>query len=119
MFFEYLPVFKGNEHIATKNHMESFEYFVDNFKIMHEDVILRLFSKSLVEDGYFCFRNMKACSICSWTDFHRVFLRYWGKIKYVDQCISKFYSLKKRTNETVTHFNWRFHIFYLSMYDCI
>jgi hypothetical protein len=61
--------------------MESFENFIDNFEIMHEDIILRLFSKSLVGDAALWFRNMKACSICSWTDFHHVFLRYWGENK--------------------------------------
>jgi hypothetical protein len=102
MFFEYLHVFKGNDHIAAKNHMENFEDFVDNFEIMHEYVILRLFFKSLVEDDALWFRNLKACSICLWTDFHRVFMRYWGENKSIDQCISEFYALKKRINEIVT-----------------
>ena len=86
---------------------------------MHEDVILRLFFNSLVGDATLWFRNLKVCSICSWTDFHRVFLRYWGENKFVDQCISKFCVLKKRRNETATQFNWRFHSFYLSMFDYI
>ena len=76
MFFDYLPVFKGDHHITAENHIEYFEDFVDNFKIMHEDIILRLFSKSLVEDAALWFINLKACSIFLWTDFHRVFLRY-------------------------------------------
>jgi hypothetical protein len=59
MFFEYLPVFKGDDHIAADKHMESFEDFIDNFEIMHEDVILRLFSKSLVRDVALWFRNLK------------------------------------------------------------
>jgi hypothetical protein len=84
MFFEYLQVFKGDHHITVEKHMESFKDFVDNFEIMQEDVILRLFSKSLVGDVALWFRNLKACSIFSWTDFHRVFLRYWGENKYVD-----------------------------------
>jgi hypothetical protein len=60
MFFEYLPVFKGNDRIAAKKHMEDFEDFIDNFEIMHEDVILSLFSKSLVGDATLWFINLKA-----------------------------------------------------------
>jgi hypothetical protein len=37
-------VFKRDDHIPADKNMEYFEDFVDNFKIMHEDVILRLFS---------------------------------------------------------------------------
>jgi hypothetical protein len=50
VFFEYLHVFKGYDHITIDKHMEAFEDFVENFEIMHEDVFLRLFSKSLVGD---------------------------------------------------------------------
>jgi hypothetical protein len=92
-------------NIASKKHMEAFEDFVDNFKIMHEDVILSLFSKSLFRDVALWFRNLKACSIFSWTDFHRVFLTYWGEKKSVDQYISEFYALKNRKNDIVTQFN--------------
>jgi hypothetical protein len=115
MFFEYLLVFKGDDHIAADKHMEAFEDFVDNFEIMHEDVILRLFSKSLVGDVALWFRNLKACSICSWTDFHRVFLRYWGENKYVDQYLIELNNMRRGKEEALATFNMRFHSFYCSM----
>jgi hypothetical protein len=77
MFFEYIPVFKGNDHIATKKHMEAFEDFIDNFKIMHEDVILRLFSKSLVGDASLWFRILKACSICRFVYLFSFIITMW------------------------------------------
>ena len=49
-FVEYLPHFTGKYHITTEKHLGSFHNFIDNFEIMHEDVVMRLFSKS------FCWR---------------------------------------------------------------
>jgi hypothetical protein len=108
-------VFKGDDHITAEKHMEYFEDFIDNFKIMHEDIILRLFSKSLVGDASLWFRNLKACSICSWTDFHRVFLRYWGENKSVDQYLIELYNMRRGKDEALSPFNRRFHNFYCSM----
>jgi hypothetical protein len=65
------------------------------------------------------FRNLKDDSISSWTDLRNVFLRYWGENKSFEQYLSKFYALKKERYETVTHFNKRFHSFYLNMHVVI
>jgi hypothetical protein len=115
MFFDYLPMFKGDHHITVEKHMESFDDFVDNFEIMHEDVILRLFSKSLVGDATLWFINLKACSIFSWIDFHLVFLRYWGENKYVDQYSIEINSMRRGKEESLATFNIRFQFFYYSM----
>ena len=49
-FVEYLPHFTGKYHITTEKHLGSFHNFIDNFVIMHEDVVMRLFLKSFA--GY-------------------------------------------------------------------
>ena len=77
---------------------------------MHEDVVMRLFSKSFAADVGFWFRNLKDVSIGSWEELHDVFLKYWGKNKSNDQFLSKFYSLKRENDEPITKFNWRFQI---------
>jgi hypothetical protein len=69
----------------------------------------------LVGDAALWFRNMKACSICSWTDFHRVFLRYWGENKYVDQYLIELNNMRRGKEEALATFNMRFHSFYCSM----
>ena len=52
-FFEYLPHFIGKCHITAEKHLESFCNFIDNFQIMHEDVVMRLFLKSFAGDAGF------------------------------------------------------------------
>ena len=47
-FVEYLPWFTGEDHITTKNHLGYFHNFSDNVEIVHEDVVMRIFYKSLV-----------------------------------------------------------------------
>jgi hypothetical protein len=42
-FFEYLPIFNGEDYVASEKHIKSFEKFIDDFEVMHEDVVMRLF----------------------------------------------------------------------------
>jgi hypothetical protein len=42
-FIDYLIMFNGEYHVATEKHLKAFENFIDNFQIMHEDVIMRIF----------------------------------------------------------------------------
>jgi hypothetical protein len=114
-FFEYLPIFNAEDYVASEKHMEDFEKFIDYFEFMHEDVVMRLFCKPLVRNVSFWFKNLEVGSIGSWDDFCRLFMRYWGKNKSDDQYISKFYALKRKENEVIISFNWRFHSFVLSM----
>jgi hypothetical protein len=64
-FFEYLPRFSGEGHATAKRHLEAFENFVDQFEIVHDDITMRLFSKSLVGDVVVWFKGLGAYSICS------------------------------------------------------
>ena len=75
-FVEYIPHFTGKYHITAEKHLESFHNFLDNFEIMHEDVVMRLFSKSFVGDAMFWFQNLKDDSIGSCEELHNVFLKY-------------------------------------------
>lgn len=86
-FFEYLPIFDGEDYVAADKQMEAFENFIDDFEIIHEDVVMRLFWKSLVRDAAFWFKNMEVDSIGSWADFCLLFMRYWGKNKSDDHYI--------------------------------
>ena len=48
--------------------MEAFEKFIDQFEIVHEDVTMRLFSKSLLGDVGVWFKGLGADSIGSWVE---------------------------------------------------
>ena len=75
-FFKYLPRFSGEDLVMAEKHLRAFENFIDNFEMVHQDVVLRLFSKSLVGDAALWFENLGAGSICSWAELYDFFLRY-------------------------------------------
>ena len=107
-FFEYIPRFSGEDHISAEKHLEAFHNFIDNFEIVHEDVVLRLFSKSLVGDVALCFKNIEVGSIGSWDELYDVFSRYWGENRSFDQYFTNFCTLKRGKEEALAIFNIRF-----------
>ena len=92
-FVEYLPHFIGKDQITAEKHLGSFHNFIDNCEIVHEDIVMRLFSKYFGGDVGFWFQNLKVDSIGFWEELHDVFLKYWGKNKSNDQFLFEFYSL--------------------------
>jgi hypothetical protein len=83
-FFEYLPHFSGEYHITAEKHLGDFENFVNQFEIVHEDVTMRLFFKSLFGDADLWFKGLGADSISSWTELYYAFSKYWGENKSFD-----------------------------------
>ena len=41
-FCEYLPRFSGEDYVLAEKHLEAFHNFIDNFEMVHEDVVLNL-----------------------------------------------------------------------------
>jgi hypothetical protein len=113
--YEYLPWFSGENQASTERHLESFLDFVDRFQIVHEDVIMRYFSKSLIRDVALWFKGLRDDSIGSWIEFSNVFMKYWGENKSADSYLVDFYALKKQQNETLLVFNRRFCSIYYGM----
>jgi hypothetical protein len=64
--------------------LEAFVNFVDNLEIVHEDIIMRLFSKSLIGEAALWFILLEPGSIGLWTDFYYVFSKHWGENKCLD-----------------------------------
>ena len=64
--YEYLPQFSGENQASAERHLESFKYFMECFQIVHEDVIMIFFSKSLIRDTTIWFKSLRAESIRSW-----------------------------------------------------
>jgi hypothetical protein len=108
-FVEYLPHFTGESHVSAEKHLEAFENFIDNLEIVHEDIVMRLFSKSLTREAALWFRLLEPGSIGSWTDFYYVFSKHWGENKCLDQYLNDFCTLKREKEESLTVFNRRFH----------
>ena len=42
-FCEYLPRFSREDHVSAKKHLEAFHNFIDNFEMVHEDVVFQIF----------------------------------------------------------------------------
>jgi hypothetical protein len=114
-FFEYLPHFSGEDHITAEKHLGAFENFVDQFEIVHEDVTMRLFSKSLFGDVALWFKGLGVDSISSWIELYNAFLKYWGENKSFDQYLADFCVLRRKEEEALAIFNMRFYSFYHSM----
>jgi hypothetical protein len=95
--------------------LESFQDFIDWFEIVHEDVIMRLFSKTLIRDAAVWFKGLRADSIGSWIEFSNDFLKYWTEYKSLDSYLADFYALKREQDEAFPVFNRRFYRVYHDM----
>ena len=113
--YEYLPCFSGEDQVSAERHLESFEDFVERFEIVHEDAIMRFFSKSLIRDATAWFKGLRADSIGSWIEFSKAFLKYWGEYKSLDSYLADFYALEREQSETLPLFNRRFYRMYHDM----
>jgi hypothetical protein len=80
-FLKYLPRFSKEDHVIAERHLGSFENFFDQFELVHDDAIMRLFSKTLFRDAAIWFNNLRADSIGSWIELSNVFSKCWGENK--------------------------------------
>jgi hypothetical protein len=80
--------------ISAEKHIQGFENFIDLFEINHDDVCMRDFSQSLKGDTKDWFRHLQPDTISSWEELKNVFLKFWGKKKYLDLQLVEFYALK-------------------------
>ena len=83
--------------------------------MVHEDVVLRLFSKYLVGDASIWFKNIEAGSIGSWAGLYNTFSISWGENKSLDQYLIDFYTLRRGKEEALVVFNRRFYSVYHSI----
>jgi hypothetical protein len=107
--YGYPPQFSGENQVSAERHLESFEDFVELFEIVHEDVIMIFFSKSLIRDVVAWFKGLRVDSIGSWIEFSNVFLKYWSECKSLDSYHVDFYALKRKQGEALPVFNRRFY----------
>ena len=62
-FSKYLPQFFGYDHVIVKRQLQAFEKFLDQFEIVHDDVIMRIFSRNLFRDVAAWFKSLRDDSI--------------------------------------------------------
>ena len=95
--------------------MSAFQDFIDNLEILHEDIIMRFFSKYLIGDVALWFKNMEVASIGSWDELYDTFFKYWGERKSLYQYLHEFTTLRRGKNEVLSVFNQRFYSLYCSL----
>jgi hypothetical protein len=115
-FLEYMPLFVGEDHIIVEKHLGAFHNVIENLEIIHEDVVMRLFSKYLVRDVALWFKNVEVSCISSWDELFGAFSRYRGENKSLDQYFAEFYDLKRGEDEALAIFNRKFYSFYCIMH---
>jgi hypothetical protein len=114
-FLDYLPTFSGKNNTTGEEHLSPFQDFIDNLEILHEDIIMRIFSKYLIGYVALWFKNMEVASIGSWDELYDTFLKYWGERKSFDHYLNEFTTLRRGKNEVLSAFNRRFHNLYCSL----
>ena len=101
--------------MTTEKHLQAFEHFSDLFEIDHDDVCMWDFALSLQGDANVWFKHLQPKSINTWEEFSCTFLKFWGRIRPLDQILSEFYSLRRHEDEAISIFNKIFAIFYYNM----
>jgi hypothetical protein len=75
--------------------VEAFNNFIDQFEIVHEDVTMRLFSKSLLGYVFVWFKGLGANSIGSLIELCNTFLKCRGENNSFDQYLHDFTTLRR------------------------
>ena len=108
-YYKYLPKFNGeSQDLTAKKHLQAFEHFLDFFEIDHDDVCMQDFTLSLQGDAKVWFKHLQPKSINTWEEFSCTFLKFWGRIRPLEQILSEFYSLRRHEDEAISSFNRRF-----------
>jgi hypothetical protein len=107
----WFPKFTGGNGEVAEFHMREFySYFALNrVDDDAEDVVMKLFSKTLHGDAKKWYDNLPDAGITSMDQFEEVFLEEWGiHSEDIPLLIKNFEDIKQRENETLFDFQSRF-----------
>lgn len=77
-------------------------------EVGHEDIVMKLFVHSLIEDARDWFRRLPDDSIKSWNDLEALFKGQYGDKMNAGLMLNNFKNIKKNPNELSFEFNVRF-----------
>ena len=85
IYFGMLKQFfsRESDEVAVEQHLLAFEYFLDKFKIIYEDLALRMFCHSLKQGAQHWFQISEASSILSWQGFQVYFLDIGVSVRHM------------------------------------
>ena len=70
--------FSRNNDVIGEDHLRVFIDMLNDYEVEHEDVVMKLFVHSLVEDARDWFRRLPDDSIYSWSDLESSFKEKYG-----------------------------------------
>jgi hypothetical protein len=106
----WLSKFSGSDDTKANFHLTRFykELVFHEAQNQHSDVIMRIFSASLVGEARVWYDNLPRKSIKIWEDLENAFIKRWGDGKDLGFLFSQFSEIQKYEQESVREFNDRF-----------
>jgi hypothetical protein len=106
----WLSKFSGNNDTKVDYHLRKFYDDLGSHEVnlQHQDVIMKLFSASLIGDAKAWYDSLPRKSIKTWEDFENAFSKKWGDEKDKALLFSQFDKIQKHEQEPVREFNARF-----------
>jgi hypothetical protein len=74
-YVNLLPKFNGEDEITALEHLSSFDNFIDNLGLEHEDVYMRIFVQTFEGEVRTWFKGLPPNYIDSWDALESIFLR--------------------------------------------
>jgi hypothetical protein len=105
---KWLPRFPGNNVITVEDHIYVMGRDMDNAGIDHEDLAMRLFASSLIEEALDWFKGLPDNQITTYDAFTALFKSRWSRKADGGTLATQFNQIKKKENETVREFISRF-----------
>jgi hypothetical protein len=105
----WLPKFSSNDDI-TCNHLTRFYKSFELHEVINRnsDVIMKLFSTSLIGDVRMWYNNLPSKSIRIWEDLENTFIKRWGNERDPIFLFSQYNEIHKYKEESIREFNDRF-----------
>lgn len=97
-----IPKFTGNNVITCEEHLKSFIDKINDCEIENEDVFMKLFVQSMVEDARDWYRGLPENSITSWDEFIRNFKEQYVEHVNSSYMLNEFNNIKKHANESMS-----------------
>jgi hypothetical protein len=103
-----IPKFLGNGTESAERHIINLKNVIEDFEEDHEDVFMKLFVQSLIEDAVEWYKSLPDRSISGWCNFADQFIEQFGDHTDTSFASHELTSIKKNSNESVLEFNKRF-----------
>jgi hypothetical protein len=86
---KWLPKFPGNNVLTAKYHLYTIGRDMENEKVEHEDVAMKLLASSLSEEALRWFRGLPDNHITSYEDFSKLFESRWKTKKDIGMLVAQ------------------------------